>query len=358
MEEKPYKTKELFFSLLRSALLQSKEQIPKELSSTQVEKLFKAAEQQTVSALIADVLIRNNVKIPKIQALKAFSILNQIQQSNILLNEALTSFASLPLPEYIVVKGQTLSSLYPNSLLRTPGDIDFLIFDYSQAKTVLEQNWHIELPKRLIEKEYAFTYHDVTYELHTKLISFGSIRHQRYWESLMRTPYSEVIIDEVRIPTLEPTINAVYLLTHIFFHFIHEGIGLRQICDWTIFLHHQNSSIDWNKLEIIINRLGIANAFRAFLCIAKNHLGLQNIPIATSDKDDKISDLILSKILKGGNFGHSLRASELTHWKYKVGTMHITISNCIQFFRLAPIELTLMVPKLIWLNIKLLLFNK
>lgn len=357
MGEKPFKTRDLFFALLRNALWQSKEQLPNELSSTQAEKLYKAAEQQTVSALIADALIRNDIRMPKMQVLKACSILNQIQQNNILLNKALTSFTFLPLPKYIVVKGQTLGSLYPNPLLRTPGDIDFLVYDYNQTKKALEQKWQIELPERLIEKEYAFTYHDVTYELHTKLISFGSIRHQRYWESLMNHSHSEVTIDEVRIPTLEPTVNAVYLFTHLFFHFIHEGIGLRQVCDWTLFLHHQNSSIDWEKLEIIINRLGITNAFRAFLCIAKNHLGLKKSPIKTSDKDDKISDLILAKILKGGNFGHSLRSSEQTHWKYKMGTMRITISNCIHFFRLAPIELSLMVPKLIWLNIKLILLK-
>ena len=353
MEEKPFKTKDLFFALLRNALWLSEEQIPNELSSIQAEKLLKAAEQQTVSALIADALIRNNVRMQKKQALTAFSILTQIQQSNIQLNEALTSFISLPLPDYRVVKGQTMGPFYPNPLLRTPGDIDFLVSDYNQARSVLENNWHIELPKRLIEKEYAFTHQGVTYEIHTKLISFGSIRNQRYWDSLMQGSHNVVVANGVNIPTLEPTINAVYLFVHIFFHFIREGVGIRQMCDWALFLHHQNSAINWQELEITLNRLGLIKAYRAFICILKEHLGLEDIPIETNEKDHRMSVLILSNILRGGNFGHNTRASNQTSWRYKIETLRITISNCLHYFWLAPIELSLMIPKLIWLNIKL-----
>ena len=41
------------------------------------------------------------------------------------LNDELKRFVKLPLKDYIVVKGQTIASIYPNPLVRMAGDIDF-----------------------------------------------------------------------------------------------------------------------------------------------------------------------------------------------------------------------------------------
>lgn len=126
------KTRKQLFTFLRNALWRIDNYVPKELSEKEVSQLISIAEEQTVSGLVVEAIIRNDIKIPQEWVFEAVGIDNQTKQANKQLNDELNEFVKLPLKDYVVVKGQTIATLYPEPLARMSGDIDFLVQDYPE----------------------------------------------------------------------------------------------------------------------------------------------------------------------------------------------------------------------------------
>ena len=351
------KSKDLFFALLRNALWHTEECLPSDLPEKMAERIFSIAGQQTVLGLVCDALIRNDVKMPQKYVIKAWGLLEQIRRANNLLNNELKVFVQLPIKDYVVVKGQTVAALYPDPNIRMSGDIDFLVHDYGSANVVLKREWNVKLPQRLIDKETAFLHGSVTYEIHTSLMEFGYWRHRQEWQKLMQRKCGFVLVDGVQVQTLEPTVYAVYVFVHLFFHFIREGIGLRQMCDWAVILDRYKDDIDPSQLTTDLDGLGLKRAYRAFGGVLIAHLGLRTFPLPLDEKDKKDSERILKDILRYGNFGKPSRKVQEFGWKFKMETMGRTVRNCWKYFRLAPAEMAMIIPRLAVLNAKLI-FSK
>lgn len=358
---KESRLRNLLFALLREALWHSQETLPSDLSERQARRLMRVAEEQTISGLIIDALFRNDVRIGQENLFEAVGMYSQIKAENQRVNKELLSFAQMMSEsglEYVVVKGQTVAALYPDPLLRMPGDIDFLIYDYPAAQSIFQSEWGVSLPDSFIEKEVAFEHNSVTYELHTQLITFRWRSHQQYWESMMQQPHqSVVVVDGKEVKSLLPNIYAVYVFAHLFFHFIREGIGLRQMCDWAIILDRYKDDIDTSQLSSDLDGLGMKRAYRAFGGVLINYLGLKSFPLAQSGKDLKASEQILKDILRYGNFGKPSRKVQQSGWKFKMETMGRTVRNCCKYFWLAPAEIGMIIPRLIVLNARLI-FSK
>lgn len=83
--------------------------------------------------------------------------------------------------------------------------------------------------------------------MHYYTAVFASESKQCYWDEMIDR-YLEDVLDHVEIngasvPTLPPTINAIYLFIHIYHHFLKEGIALRQFIDWMMFLEVKHDEI-------------------------------------------------------------------------------------------------------------------
>ncbi len=350
-----FKVMELLFKLLRNALWGTIETIPRSLSGKELEQLLAIAEEQTVSGLVIGSLIRNDVRMPQKWVFEIVGKDAQNKQANQKLNNGLKQLVNLPLKDYVVVKGQTIAAIYPDVSLRMPGDIDFLVYDYDEAKGVIEREWGIELPKKLIDREYAFEHCNATYEIHDNLITFGSREHQQYWGELMKRPYVYMNVEGVQVPTLEPTFNAIYVFIHLFFHFLREGVSLRQLCDWAMVLNHYREGIIREDLLEQLEKLDLIKAYRAFGTVIVDELGLPSdeFPFALNCEDRKWKEKILKDIFKGGNFG-KLNHQAQSSWRFKLETMMVALRNSFKYYRLCPSEVGWLIPRLGKLNLKLL----
>ncbi len=117
--------------------------------------------------------------------------------------------------------------------------------------------------------------------------------NQRKW-SLNNT---EILLPPVNF-------NALYIFNHAFHHLISGGIGLRQLCDWTLFLYTFNNQIDKEELYKDLKSFGLLHAWKIFGYIVVNYLGLnEDIFPFYSDKYKNESEKVLKKILQSGNFG-------------------------------------------------------
>lgn len=360
MSDKLTDTSKLLFTLLRSALWGG---TPiSGIAANQFQQVMSFADKQTVAGLVFDVLKNKQIDgmEDKMPIYEAIGLTEQIKQQNVEINKELVWFIDKCQEvglECLVVKGQTLAALYPNPKLRQSGDIDFLITQIAQVPQVFP---NVGFPERMSEKEFAFNHNDITYELHCRLIDFGCKNHQKLWGEMEAKELSQrytVNVDVIEVRTLSPTMNAAYLFVHLFFHLIREGVSLRQFCDWAMVLHHYHGEIDSDKLIIILQDLELFDAFCAFGVILIDCLRLpkNEFPFALDDDDRKWKKKILQDIFRGGNFGKQNHKAT-TAFGYKFETMCLAIRNSIRYYKLAPSEMRMMIPKMIGINLKLL-FN-
>lgn len=350
-----------FLTLLKNALWNPEKKL--KIPYAEFSPLMKIAEQQTVLGLILDGIGGfNEPDAPKDGLLQYIGIVESTKQDNKLINKEVSSFAEACRRngiDCIVVKGQLIAQHYPQPELRMPGDIDFLIKeDYSICRGKVERMMDVSLPEKLAEKEIAFNRGDYIYELHESLVDFGNQKNVQYWNGIMEevwnTPFYEKIND-VDVRTLPPTVNAAYLFIHLFFHFIRGGIGLRQLCDWAVYLNHYKDEIDRKKLQEILSELDLLKAYRAFgwILVDKLWLPLASFPMQLDDKDRKWEAGIMRIIMDGGNFGRK-NHNATNSWLFKAETLMMIIKNCIKYYPLAPRELRTMVPYMVRVNWRLM----
>ena len=285
-----------FFQLLMLGLglgTSKDEEIPNGVDWEEVYGL--ASEQSVLGLVLAGIdCLPNDQRPTKVQLLQWIGEVQMLEQQNHLLNKELVEFDALCREngcEYLVVKGQTLGCLYPKPEWRQSGDIDFLVPQKMRADAVLQfsQMLGIEIPP-IVEKEVGFDRNDIRYELHTSLRTWAKREHQKAWDALIEKEWEQehyVEIGGVKVRTLSPTMNAAYIFIHLFFHFMREGVSLRQFCDWAMVLHHYKEEIDKDALIQMLLGLSLFDAYCAFGTILVDKLGLsiRELPVPISDDD-------------------------------------------------------------------------
>ena len=353
---------DLLFALLRCSLWDI--EFTGSITSKDFKEVLKLAKEQTVFGYVFDPLKGILLKDMQDKApiFEAVGFIEQIVQKNDYIDKELVSFVKQLNEcnlEYMVVKGQTIGILYPKPKLRQPGDIDFFAPQYLQIRRIFPE---AGIPNVLFEKEFAIENNGMIYELHTQLIDFGCKKNKNLWQKLLVQEWEKpfyVDIERSKVRTLSPTINAIYVFIHLFFHFVKGGVSLRQLCDWAMLLHHYKNEIDREKLQRILQKLDMLNAYRAFGVILIDNLGLSSdeFPIPINDNDKKWKRLILYDIFQGGNFGKNNHKA-VSALGYKLETLCLVIRNSIRYHHLASSEIRMMIPKMIGINLKLIFHNK
>lgn len=352
-------TENILLSLIKNELWN--DELPADIPQKEINRLLAEANSQSVVGMAINSLIRNNIVMDRATVLKAVALLSNIKKINEKHYGELKDFAEKLNAKdigYVVVKGQTISELYPNPNVRIAGDIDFLCYDknYDDIKAELEDLLCIKLPKIIIEKEVAFTRNGILYEFHKDLIIFRYKKHNDFWmKELNKSLAAKHFSDNSGVCILEPTINVAYVFAHLFFHFIKGGIGLRHLCDMAVMLHHYKNDIDKERLESILKGTGIFNAFIAFGSVLIDYIGLpkNEFPFDISCKYEKKGKLIMTHVLKVGNFGRKSRKTKSVGFKYKMETALYILKNSIKYFNLAPWEMTMLFPWTIKENLRI-----
>ena len=254
---------------------------------------------------------------------------------------------------FFVFKGQTIASYYPIPEMRTSGDVDFYVFkkDWDRAKSLLAKE--VTITDDHSGQHLEFTKDGIPFEIHYHTAVFASGSKQRYWDELIECYFEEVldhiVINGVEVPTLPPTLNAIYLFVHIYHHFLKEGIALRQFIDWMMFFEAKHEEIVVSELTTKLERLGLLRAFKAFGAILTEVLGMNEkfFPFTLADTDKKYVDKIMAIVLRYGNFGKYGRKAQQSGWKHSLETGMRSFRHIMQFFWLSPAENLLWIPMLI-----------
>ena len=155
----------------------------------------------------------------------------------------------------------------------------------------------------------------------------------------MAEPSVYASVGDGKVRVLPATMNVLLLLAHMLDHFYCAGIGLRQLCDYTLLLDREYANIDKDRLEKALEDLSMIRSHRVMGALCVKHLGLPSdrLMLVPSNADNKLADAIMRDCLRGGNFGRSDHPGRSTVGKW-LGYYVRFMWRLVKFRNLCPSE--------------------
>lgn len=208
-----------------------------------------------------------------------------------------------------LMKGQGCASFYPKPWHRQSGDIDLFVGErqYNKAQDLI-RNHGVKIEKESVY-DVHFTWGKTIVEMHKWETFFYYPFVNRRLQSICRKEEWNksivVNIGDQPIALFNATFNAFYIFVHLYHHFLQVGIGLRQICDWMLWMKHQEAHIDWERLHIYVQEIDAERPWKAFYGLTAEHLGLRLTVVLKwmQQYSQKDVDFILEDVFSVGNFG-------------------------------------------------------
>ena len=129
-------------------------------------------------------------------------------------------------------------------------------------------------------------------------------------EPITKNPKTTAGAEGFIVPSIE--FNLVFLLLHIFRHYLYEGVGMRQLMDYYFVLRHSDVSQREEAMKVLCD-LKVDSFAGALMDVLHTIFGLEEeYMLCTPDK--KRGKRLLDIVLEGGNFGHSTEKYKITGW--------------------------------------------
>lgn len=210
---------------------------------------------------------------------------------------------------FLILKGCAAAVYYPNPILRIMGDVDIILkkekIDNARA-WMTEAGYAFLNPKEEKPREYQYSQNDIVFELHN---SFAILNSREADTSLDGWIYDAVDravekrIDEYVFPVLDEELNGLVLLAHIDHH-LEEGLGLRQIIDWIMYVKQRLKDDQWETFWEKTEQLGMTKLAKASARIGQLYLGLPEEGYSwCMDTDSELCENLMDYIFECGNFG-------------------------------------------------------
>lgn len=176
----------------------------------------------------------------------------------------------------MVMKGQANGTFYPHPNHRTKGDIDCYLFEnYAKGNDIarevgaeVDESWY---------KHSVISYKGETFENHqffvtTRSVEKGKLLEKELEEELNKQPEFTSLSPSTVIPPVQWT--AMFLTYHSCSHFMSEGLRLKQLLDWAMFLSKHQNDVDWARFYSFCDRHHLGRFADVSTAIAKDYLGI------------------------------------------------------------------------------------
>ena len=119
-----------------------------------IDGILAMAEEQGVSGLVANAIIGSNLPIGDVKTVDVCTVTRLHELKCRDMNKMVARFAGFLNRrelKYVVMKGQTMATLYPHPLMRSCGDIDFYCpkESFKEAKEAIEERLNLEMTRNL-----------------------------------------------------------------------------------------------------------------------------------------------------------------------------------------------------------------
>ena len=329
---------ELFLKLLSCAL---HSELPEARDFTGLEeaswrRIHRLAASHAVPAFVGDrILTLPKEALPnRDMRLMIFSEIELTRRGNAYLTKALgqlqKTYEAAGLP-FILLKGLSLGCFYPDATLRSGGDLDILFHsdaDYERGNELLRKAGHkLHDDSEVRYGHTAFTYGRTIVENHARAVFFDHKRHNRRFDALVQEAISSGSLitqhhGDYTIKTLPHELNVVYIFIHLFFHWLHWGVGFRQYSDWLLMMTKLKGQLDEEKILSMAKDLDILYPMQLFAQAAIRYLRVspEIFPFPLLSEDDPHTEQIIRDVMHSGNFGFAQRPIKaqnkwVTNWR-------------------------------------------
>ena len=329
---------ELFLKLLSCAL---HSELPEARDFTGLEeaswrRIHRLAASHAVPAFVGDrILTLPKEALPnRDMRLMIFSEIELTRRGNAYLTKALgqlqKTYEAAGLP-FILLKGLSLGCFYPDAALRSGGDLDILFHsdaDYERGNELLRKAGHkLHDDSEVRYGHTAFTYGRTIVENHARAVFFDHKRHNRRFDALIQEAISSGSLisqhhGDYTIKTLPHELNVVYIFIHLFFHWLHWGVGFRQYSDWLLMMTRLKGQLDEEKILSMAKDLDILYPMQLFAQAAIRYLRVspEIFPFPLLLQDDPHTEQIIRDVIHSGNFGFAQRPIKaqnkwVTNWR-------------------------------------------
>jgi hypothetical protein len=207
----------------------------------------------------------------------------------------------------VILKGLFLRDLYHEPLLRSMNDYDVLIKseDFKKVTAIMKETGYEKVNREDKHTEYSHPYF-MMIEFHKSLVSADLFENSYMFEEKVWKGVIPFKVCGADVMTLELTDHAIHLVLHMASHIKSAGFGLRQLCDWVIFIETYSREIDWDIFNRYISSMGVA-VFTQVLFVACHKLFDLKIPQELSYENKSIqeaADKLIVDVFDSGVFGN------------------------------------------------------
>ncbi len=213
--------------------------------------------------------------------------------------------------EYVIIKGYAAAINYPKVEFRIMGDIDILTRpdQYELAiSTFIENGYKLIHPRVENERHAELSGDQVIIEVHRQVSSFNEMDKANWMDKkLFSAIHRRMIyrIGDSSFPGLPVLENGMVLLHHMNQH-LEDGIGLRQIIDWMMYVDKHLNDVLWNEeFKNCAQMMGLENLAKATTKMCTIYLGLDVEKCQWCvDANEKLCGKLLRDVFHNGNLGH------------------------------------------------------
>ncbi len=256
------------------------------------------AGNQTVLSLIAALLGENCPEKQKALSIAAKNML--VKNEHIVLHKLMSSARI----SYVVLKGCAAAAYYPEPILRTMGDVDFLVRpeDVPRACSVLEANG-FKTEDEGKGLHYAFTKGNSVWELHLGINGIPKSEQGEIIKGYFADIFEKSALNSDGFIVPSDFHHGLIILLHMLCHLIADGFGLRHLCDWAVFVSRFSDKEFTDMFEAPLKKVGLWKAAKLMTACSVKYLGCPEKAFA-EDVDDDLIDALIGDIFTGGNFGY------------------------------------------------------
>lgn len=240
----------------------------------------------------------------------AFKVQSSVEQQMSFIARLAAIFRAEGL-DMMLLKGYELNLLYPDPMQRNPGDVDFYLMGAAGDSMAWKRG------DEAVMRELGVTISDAS-EHHTKFtwngqyaenhydfvntrIRRSSKRLERVFKELAEDRSRSIEVQGQRVILPSDRLNALFLLRHTAGHFASEGICLRNVLDWGLFVCG-TPGLEWDWLWQLAEEYNMHRFLMCLNAICIEDFGMDAAKFDQRHYDAALKARVLEEIMNGPDY--------------------------------------------------------
>ena len=244
-----------------------------------------------------------------------------------------------------------ISAFYPVPEYRQLGDVDIYINDkemFNRANALLLANGYTK-DDEISDHHQGYLYkvpqtgRTMILELHYRIVGLYQYApvNKIVDDVFAANTFSPAMqtVNDRNYPVLPPTEYTFYMIHHMLKHYLYSGFGIRLLCDFTFFLGHNYTAIDFAQIHTWCKESKILHLYEIILETCRIYLGLPETIDSKIHYNKNDCKAFITQLLEDGDVSQN-NGSAL------VGSGSYEKINFLTYFKEGHLQMHVRFPKL------------